>query len=98
MLKRKRKHCPSVSSLGVTGARRTNKPGVVELPQSNISMLIMSPLPVGWQRNVVTARQEYSPTSMHGHCCYSEQRHPQNQKMEEGEGKRERTGKEMWQQ
>lgn len=29
------------------------------------------------------ARPEYSPTLMHGHCCYSEQRTPNKPKMEE---------------
>ena len=88
-----------VFSLSVSkGARPTNKPGVVELPLSNMSMLFISPLPVRRQHSFVTVRQEYSPTSRHGHCCYSEQTTPNQAKMEEGEGRKERTGKERWQQ
>lgn len=78
----------------------TNKPGVVELLQSNMSMLFISPLPEEWQ-NTVTARQEYSPTSTHGHCCYSEQRQPQtNQKWkrgrERGKGQEKKCGNNKW--
>lgn len=71
--------------LKVRGERKTHKSGSGELLLSNISMLFISSLPVEWQHNFVTARQEYSPTSTHGHCCYSEQRHTQtNQKWKRG--------------
>lgn len=92
---------PSKSSLKVMCARRTNRPGVAGFPHSNISMLLMSPLPVERQHNLITARQKYSPTSTHGHCCYSKQRHPQKQpKMEEGrkrgKGQEKKCGNNKW--
>lgn len=88
----------NVFSNGYNRCQQNHGPREMELLESNIQHAFISLLPEESQHRVIKSGLEYSPTLMHGHCCYSEQRTPNQPKMEEGEGQRERTGKETWQQ